>query len=106
MATLIRTSTAIFNVCINDVQKGSGSDAQDLLAQLTGYATDPGLFTEEYDPVARRLAGNFPQAYSRLGFIRAVDALTEATGKNRPAVPDRGSRPHGLARGDRPGYGG
>ncbi|WP_438612726.1 glycoside hydrolase family 15 protein [Kocuria sabuli] len=33
------------------------------------------MFGEEYDPVSGRLAGNFPQAFSHLGFIRAVDAL-------------------------------
>ncbi|MEX5300753.1 glycoside hydrolase family 15 protein [Kocuria sabuli] len=54
---------------------GRTEDAGALLDQLTGYANDLGLFGEEYDPVSGRLAGNFPQAFSHLGFIRAVDAL-------------------------------
>jgi GH15 family glucan-1,4-alpha-glucosidase len=54
---------------------GRTDDAGALLEQLTGYATDLGLFAEEYDPVTGRLAGNFPQAFSHLGFIRAVDAV-------------------------------
>ena len=43
-----------------------------------GYANDLGLMSEEYDPVSGRLAGNFPQAFSHLGLIRAVDAVVRA----------------------------
>lgn len=39
------------------------------------YANDLGLLSEEYDPQAQRLAGNFPQTFSHLGLIRAVDAI-------------------------------
>jgi len=55
---------------------GRIGDARTLLDQLSSYANDLGLFAEEYDPVSGRLAGNFPQAFSHLGFIRAVDAVT------------------------------
>lgn len=57
---------------------GRIEDATALLDQLTSYANDVGLYAEEYDPVSARLAGNFPQAFSHLGFIRAADALTKA----------------------------
>ena len=43
--------------------------------QLIGYANHVGLLSEEYDPLTRRLAGNFPQAFSRIGLIRAADAI-------------------------------
>jgi GH15 family glucan-1,4-alpha-glucosidase len=62
-------------------RSGRLEDARTLLDQLTGYATDLGLFAEEYDPVTGRLAGNFPQAFSHLGFIRAVDAVSQATAR-------------------------
>ncbi|MGJ9373802.1 glycoside hydrolase family 15 protein [Nesterenkonia sp. CF4.4] len=57
---------------------GRTADATTLMDQLSGYANDLGLFAEEYDPDSGRLAGNFPQAFSHLGFIRAVDAVTQA----------------------------
>jgi GH15 family glucan-1,4-alpha-glucosidase len=59
-------------------RSGRVEDATELLDQLTGYANDLGLYAEEYDPASGRLAGNFPQAFSHLGFIRAVDAVTKA----------------------------
>ncbi len=68
---------------------GRVNEASELLDRLTGHATDLGLYAEEYDPASDRLAGNFPQAFSHLGFIRATDALEEATGKHDLATPDR-----------------
>ncbi|WP_144836858.1 glycoside hydrolase family 15 protein [Kocuria rosea] len=60
---------------------GRLDDARTLLDQLTGYASDLGLYAEEYDPDSGRLAGNFPQAFSHLGFIRAVDAVAKAAAR-------------------------
>ena len=45
------------------------------MEQLLGYATHLGLLAEEYDPGSGRLLGNFPQALSHLGLIRAAAAL-------------------------------
>ncbi|GAA1754768.1 glycoside hydrolase family 15 protein [Kocuria aegyptia] len=59
-------------------RSGRVDDAGELLEQLAGYANDLGLYAEEYDPESGRLAGNFPQAFSHLGFIRAVDAVVRA----------------------------
>ncbi|PLC11590.1 glycoside hydrolase family 15 [Kocuria flava] len=56
-------------------RSGRVDDAEALLERLVGCANDLGLFAEEYDPATGRLAGNFPQAFSHLGFIRAVDAV-------------------------------
>ncbi len=50
-------------------------EAKKLLDRLSSFATDLGLFAEEYDSAGGRLAGNFPQAFSHLGFVRAVDAV-------------------------------
>jgi GH15 family glucan-1,4-alpha-glucosidase len=57
---------------------GRFEDAEQLMAQLLGYANGLGLLSEEYDPQSGRLAGNFPQAFSHLGLIRAADALKAA----------------------------
>lgn len=54
---------------------GRLEDAEKLMAQLVGYANDLGLLSEEYDPDAGRLIGNFPQAFSHIGLIRAADAI-------------------------------
>lgn len=54
---------------------GRRRDAEQLFDRLLGCATDLGLLSEEYDPSSGRLAGNFPQAFSHLGLLRAADAL-------------------------------
>jgi GH15 family glucan-1,4-alpha-glucosidase len=48
---------------------GRTKDARELFERLLGLANDVGLLSEEYDPVARRQLGNFPQAFSHLGLV-------------------------------------
>ena len=36
------------------------------------------MLSEEYDPSAKRLIGNFPQAFSHLGLIVSASHLSEA----------------------------
>jgi GH15 family glucan-1,4-alpha-glucosidase len=55
-------------------------DASSVMVRLVGFANDFGLLSEEYDPGTGRLAGNFPQAFSSLGLIRAPDAIQECRG--------------------------
>ena len=59
-------------------QTGRLADARELMDRLVGCANDLGLLAEEYDPVEGRQLGNFPQAFSHLGLVRAADALIEA----------------------------
>ncbi len=40
-----------------------------------GLANDVGLLAEEYDPVAGRQLGNFPQAFSHIGLVNTALAL-------------------------------
>ena len=47
--------------------------------RLLGYANDVGLFSEEYDVLGGRQAGNTPQAFSHLSLVRAADAIATAT---------------------------
>ena len=42
-----------------------------------------GLLAEEYDPVAGRQLGNFPQAFSHLGLINTARNLTQ---REKPAA--------------------
>jgi GH15 family glucan-1,4-alpha-glucosidase len=50
------------------------------LDQLVGLANDVGLLSEEYDPVGKRLLGNFPQAFSHIGLLHSVMTL-QANGR-------------------------
>jgi GH15 family glucan-1,4-alpha-glucosidase len=43
-----------------------------------GLCNDVGLLSEEYDPAARRLIGNFPQAFSHVGLINSAFNLTRS----------------------------
>ncbi|OMH23967.1 glycoside hydrolase family 15 [Tersicoccus phoenicis] len=75
-------------------RSGRRPDGERLMNQLVGYANDVGLLSEEYDPGSTRMIGNFPQAFSHLGLIRAADALADNVGRtDRPSVhPSEGER--------------
>ena len=60
--------------------------AEKLLGQTMKAANDLGLFAEEYDPVRGEMLGNFPQAFSHIGYINAVAALL--AGKAPAEMPD------------------
>jgi GH15 family glucan-1,4-alpha-glucosidase len=59
----------------NYVLQGRTRDARDLFNRLLSLRNDVGLLAEEYDPVARRQVGNFPQAFSHLALIGTAMAL-------------------------------
>ena len=69
-------------------RSGRVADAVQLMDTLVAAANDVGLLAEEFDPDAGRLAGNFPQAFSHLGLIRAADALRDA-GAVDESIPPR-----------------
>ena len=48
---------------------GRHDEALALFERLTGLANDLGLLSEEYDPQAKRLLGNFPQAFTHLTLV-------------------------------------
>jgi len=56
--------------------QGRRAEAEALFARLLALRTDLGLLAEEYDPVARRLLGNFPQAFSHAALIDTAFRLT------------------------------
>lgn len=59
-------------------QQGRVAEATALFERLLGLASETGLLAEEYDTVAGRLAGNYPQAFSHLALVNAAMALAEA----------------------------
>lgn len=54
---------------------GRLADAKTLMDAVLEVSTDLGLLAEEYSTRHGRLAGNFPQAFSHLGLIRAAYAI-------------------------------
>jgi GH15 family glucan-1,4-alpha-glucosidase len=56
--------------------QGRRDDARRVFERLLSIRNDLGLLSEEYDPVARRLVGNFPQAFSHIGLINTAFNLT------------------------------
>jgi GH15 family glucan-1,4-alpha-glucosidase len=57
---------------------GRVEEAERNLEQLRALQNDVGLFSEEYDPVGRRLLGNFPQAFSHIGLLHSIFTISEA----------------------------
>jgi GH15 family glucan-1,4-alpha-glucosidase len=52
--------------------QGRYQEAREMFGRLLGLCNDVGLLAEEYDPVAQRQLGNFPQAFSHLALINAA----------------------------------
>lgn len=60
--------------------QGRRDEAKELFERLLALRNDVGLLSEEYDPQARRMLGNFPQAFSHVGLINTARNLTQAGG--------------------------
>ena len=52
-------------------------EARALFDRLVGLANDVGLLAEEYDPIAGRHLGNFPQAFSHVAMVNSAMNLCE-----------------------------
>ncbi len=61
---------------------GRRHDARQLFQRLLDLRNDLGLLSEEYDPVAGRLVGNFPQAFSHVSLVNSAAKLT---GQEKPS---------------------
>jgi GH15 family glucan-1,4-alpha-glucosidase len=62
---------------------GRTDEARRLFERLVGLCNDVGLLSEEYDVKARRLVGNFPQAFTHVALVNTALNLSRGTG---PAV--------------------
>jgi GH15 family glucan-1,4-alpha-glucosidase len=56
--------------------QGRADDAERMFRRLVGLRNDVGLLSEEYDARAKRLVGNFPQAFSHLALVNSAYNLT------------------------------
>ncbi|HEU5178858.1 MAG TPA: glycoside hydrolase family 15 protein [Burkholderiales bacterium] len=56
------------NLCM----QGRWDEARELFERLVGLTNDVGLLAEEYDPVAKRFLGNFPQAFSHVALVNTA----------------------------------
>jgi len=64
----------------NYVLQGRYVEARKLFDRLLARCNDVGLLAEEFDPLAGRMLGNFPQAYSHVGLINCALNLTRHEG--------------------------
>ncbi len=64
----------------NLVLLGREADARAIFERLVGLANDVGLLSEQYDPAARRLTGNFPQAFTHVSLINTACNLAGLPG--------------------------
>jgi GH15 family glucan-1,4-alpha-glucosidase len=62
---------------------GRKDEARALFERLLGCANDVGLLSEEYDPAAKRMLGNFPQAFTHVSLINTAGNLSSSA---RPAL--------------------
>jgi GH15 family glucan-1,4-alpha-glucosidase len=51
---------------------GRKDDARVMFDRLLALRNDVGLLSEEYDPLAKRMVGNFPQALSHIALLQAA----------------------------------
>ncbi|HEY4919941.1 MAG TPA: glycoside hydrolase family 15 protein [Xanthobacteraceae bacterium] len=59
------------------ILQGRLADAERLFRRLVSLCNDVGLLSEEYDVRSKRLAGNFPQAFSHVGLANTAFNLTQ-----------------------------
>jgi GH15 family glucan-1,4-alpha-glucosidase len=55
---------------------GRKADAKAMFERLLALRNDVGLLSEEYDPVGKRMVGNFPQALSHIALLHSAFAMS------------------------------
>jgi GH15 family glucan-1,4-alpha-glucosidase len=83
---------------------GRQAEGEALFARLLALRNDVGLLAEEYDPVARRQLGNFPQAISHVALINTARNLSGRGGPSEHrgrGIKEKTSRAGGRRRGRR-----
>ncbi len=61
--------------------QGRRDKAEALFHSLLALRNDLGLLAEEYDPVTKRLVGNFPQAFTHFTLVDAALTLSGSEGR-------------------------
>jgi GH15 family glucan-1,4-alpha-glucosidase len=62
------------------VLAGRREEAVELFEHLLSLRNGLGLLAEEYDPVRKRLVGNFPQGFSHVGLVNTAHNLVQRRG--------------------------
>ncbi|HWP93322.1 MAG TPA: glycoside hydrolase family 15 protein [Thermodesulfobacteriota bacterium] len=63
--------------------QGKYAEARNIFERLLDLRNDVGLLSEQYDPEAKRLVGNFPQAFSHVGLVNTARNLSVSRGPAR-----------------------
>ena len=66
----------------NLAMTGRHKEAQAIFERLLDLRNDVGLLAEEYDPQAKRLVGNFPQAFSHIALVNTAYNLNLPQGQS------------------------
>ena len=74
----------------NYVAQGRLAEAEALFGKLADIANDVGLIAEEYDPVNKRILGNFPQAFSHVALVNSAFSILRARQTGGKIVHRRG----------------
>ena len=64
----------------NLIGLGRRDEARAIIERLIGICTDLGLVSEEYDVAAKRLVGNFPQAFTHVALVNTILNYSRAVG--------------------------
>jgi GH15 family glucan-1,4-alpha-glucosidase len=75
---------------------GRREEGRALFERLLSLSNDVGLFAEEYDPRAKRMLGNFPQALTHMALVNTARLLAMPEHEARGATA-RGERPSAAA---------
>jgi GH15 family glucan-1,4-alpha-glucosidase len=70
--------------------QGRHSEAVRMFERLLDVRNDVGLLSEEYDPIAKRQLGNFPQAFSHVGLVNTAFNLTRPTSQAQSQDQNQG----------------
>jgi GH15 family glucan-1,4-alpha-glucosidase len=71
----------------NYALQGRQKEAEELFERLLKIRNHLGLLAEEYDPIAGRQIGNFPQGFSHLALIYAAGVIEKQGIKRHPKKP-------------------
>jgi GH15 family glucan-1,4-alpha-glucosidase len=77
----------------NYVLMGRHADARGLFERLLALRNDVGLLAEEYDPVAGRQLGNFPQAFSHVAVVNTAHNLATVPTPKRGGESEAENQP-------------
>jgi GH15 family glucan-1,4-alpha-glucosidase len=77
----------------NYILQGRLKEARKIYEHLLRLCNDVGLLAEEYDPLAKRMLGNFPQAFSHVALVNTgINLLNAISPKKSGPIAKRHRR--------------